>query len=49
MEVAAAKATLEPRDGRARRKARKAASQTVRTGEEVEVLTEWKNCGWDLC
>jgi len=33
MLVAAAKATEEPREGRARMKARVAASQIVRTGE----------------
>lgn len=47
MEVAAAKATEDPREGRARRKARKAASQTVRTGERKRVSTEWKNSGWE--
>ncbi len=47
MEVAAAKATEEPREGRARQKARKAASQTVRTGERKRPSTLWKNCGWN--
>jgi hypothetical protein len=47
IEVAAAKATLEPREGMARRKARKAASQTVRMGERKRVSTEWKNDGWE--
>jgi len=47
MEVAAAKATLEPREGMARRKARKAASQTVRIGERKRESTEWKNEGWE--
>lgn len=45
MEVAAAKATDEPREGRARRKARKAASQTVRMGERKRASTEWKKEG----
>ena len=45
MEVAAAKATEEPREGRARQKARKAASQTVRMGERKRSSTLWKKCG----
>ena len=45
MEVAAAKATEEPREGRARRKERKAASQTVRMGERNLSSTLWKKCG----
>lgn len=39
MEVAAAKATEEPREGRARQKLRKAASQTVRMGERKRSST----------
>jgi hypothetical protein len=46
MEVAAAKATLEPREGRARQKERKAASQIVRTGERKRSSTLWKKCGY---
>ena len=46
MEVAAAKATEEPREGMARRKERNAASQTVRIGERKWASTEWKNEGW---
>ena len=45
MEVAAAKATLEPREGSARMKARVAASQIVRTGEWKRLSTWWKNFG----
>lgn len=46
MEVAAAKATEEPREGRARQKERKAASQTVRMGERNLLSTLWKKFGW---
>ncbi len=46
IEVAAAKATEEPREGRARQKERKAASQTVRMGERNRSSTLWKKCGW---
>ena len=42
MEVAAAKATEDPREGRAKQKARKAASQTVRMGERNLSSTLWK-------
>ena len=45
MDVAAAKATLLPREGRARQKERKAASQTVRMGERNLSSTLWKKCG----
>jgi hypothetical protein len=45
MEVAAAKATLEPREGRARIKDRVAASQTARMGERKRASTLWKKCG----
>lgn len=45
MEVAAAKATEEPRDGRARQKERVAASQMVRMGERKRSSTLWKNDG----
>lgn len=43
--VAAANATLDPREGRARRKARVAASQTVRMGDWKRASTLWKNSG----
>ena len=46
MEVAAAKATDEPREGRARQKERVAASQTVRMGERNLSSTLWKKCGF---
>ena len=46
MEVAAAKATVEPREGKARQKDRKAASQTVRIGERKRSSTLWKKCGY---
>lgn len=46
IEVAAAKATEEPRDGRARQKERKAASQIVRMGERNLSSTLWKKCGY---
>ena len=39
MDVAAEKATLEPRLGIARRKDRKAPRQTVRIGEAKRMLT----------
>ena len=45
IEVAAAKATLEPRDGSARMKESVAASQTVRMGEEKRASTLWKKLG----
>jgi hypothetical protein len=45
MEVAAAKATEEPREGRPRQKAQKAASQMVRTGARKRASTLWKKCG----
>jgi hypothetical protein len=45
MEVAAAKATEEPREGSARQKLRKAASQTVRMGERKRSSTLWKKFG----
>ena len=45
MEVAALNATEDPRDGRARQKDRKAASQTVRMGERNRWSTLWKKCG----
>jgi len=48
MEVAAAKATEEPREGRARQNARKAASQTVRMGERNLSSTLWKKWGWEM-
>lgn len=44
MEVQAAKATEEPREGRERRKASVAASQIVRTGVPVEEVW-WKKEG----
>ena len=43
MEVAAVKATEEPRDGVARQKARKAASQMARIGERNLSSTLLKN------
>lgn len=45
MEVAAAKATVEPREGRARMKAHRAASQTVRMGDLKRLSTLWKKDG----
>jgi hypothetical protein len=45
MDVAAAKATEEPREGRPRQKAQKAASQMVRTGARKRASTLWKKCG----
>jgi hypothetical protein len=45
IEVAAEKATEEPREGRARQKARKVASQTVRMGERNRSSTLWKKRG----
>jgi hypothetical protein len=48
IEVAAAKATLEPREGRERQKERVAASQTVRMGERKRSSTLWKKCGCDI-
>lgn len=47
MDVAAAKATELPREGRERQKARKAASQTVRMGERKRSSTLWKK--WGFC
>lgn len=49
MEVAAAKATELPSEGRARQNARKAASQTVRIGERNLSSTLWKKFGWWNC
>lgn len=49
MEVAAAKATELPSEGRARQNARKAASQTVRMGERNLSSTLWKKFGWWDC
>ena len=49
MEVAAAKATELPSEGRARQNARKAASQTVRMGERNLSSTLWKKFGWWGC
>ena len=49
MEVAAVKATEEPREGRERQKARKAASQIVRTGERNLSSTLWKKWGCLRC
>ena len=46
IEVAAAKATEEPREGRARQKAKKQASQIVRIGERKRSSTLWKKFGW---
>jgi hypothetical protein len=46
IDVAAAKATLEPREGRERMKLRVAASQTARMGERKRASTLWKNDGW---
>ena len=45
IEVAAVKATVEPREGTARRKDRVAASQTVRMGERNRLSTLWKKEG----
>lgn len=45
IEVAAAKATEEPREGRARMKARVAASQIVRVGDWKRASTWWKKWG----
>ena len=45
MEVAALKATEEPREGMARRNASVAASQTVRMGLEKRASTLWKKDG----
>lgn len=49
IEVAAAKATEEPREGSARQKERKAASQTVRMGDLNLLSTLWKKCGCRHC
>lgn len=46
MDVAAAKATEEPSEGRARQKERNEASQTVRIGERKRLSTLWKKFGW---
>ena len=46
MEVAAEKATVDLRDGRERQKAKKAASQMVRTGERNFLSTLWKKWGY---
>ncbi len=48
IDVAAAKATELPREGRDRRNARKAASQTVRTGERNLSSTLWKKFGCSI-
>ncbi len=45
MEVAAEKATLEPRDGMASKKAKKAARQMVRIGAQNLSSTFVKKCG----
>lgn len=45
MEVAAEKATLEPREGRARMKERVALSQMERIGERKRSSTLWKKEG----
>lgn len=45
IEVAAAKATEEPREGRARMKASEAASQIVRVGDWKRASTWWKKWG----
>jgi len=45
IDVAALKATEDPREGSARQKERKAASQTVRIGERNLLSTLWKKCG----
>ncbi len=45
IEVAAAKATLEPSEGMASRNARNAAKQIVRMGAANRMLTELKNRG----
>lgn len=45
MEVAAAKATSLPKEGRARMKERVAASQTVRMGDLKRSSTWWKKEG----
>lgn len=45
IEVAAAKATLDPRDGRARMKDKVAASHTVRIGDRNRSSTLWKKDG----
>jgi hypothetical protein len=42
IDVAAVNATAEPSEGRERQKARKAASQIVRTGERNLSSTLWK-------
>jgi hypothetical protein len=46
MDVAAANATEDPREGSARQKERKAASQTVRIGDLNLSSTLWKKCGY---
>ena len=46
MDVAAAKATEEPSDGRARRKDRNAPSQIVLIGERYFASTWWKKRGF---
>src|SRR2546423_11529948 len=45
IEVAAKKATVEPRDGTASRKESVAASQMVRMGARKRLSTLWKNFG----
>jgi hypothetical protein len=48
IEVAAAKATDDPREGRAKQKDRNAASQTVLMGERNLSSTLWKKCGYHV-
>ena len=48
MDVAAAKATVLPREGRARQKESVAASQIVRMGELKRSSTLWKKWGWEM-
>lgn len=45
IEVAAAKATEDPREGRDKQNAKKIASQMVRIGERNLSSTLWKKCG----
>lgn len=51
IEVAAEKATVEPREGRARTKERVALSQMERIGERKRSSTLWKKAGmpWSYC
>ena len=48
IEVAAAKATDDPREGRAKQKDRNAASQTVLMGERNLSSTLWNKCGYHV-